>query len=589
MDGFENREGYQNQENYQNQGNGQNPERFESQENFGNPERFESRENFGNPERFESRENFGNPERFESRENFGNPERFESQENFGNPERFESQENFGNPERFESRENFGNPERFESQESFRGREESWGQENNGNQTPADYYAYGQTEYKGTYTQEDGWYRPVGEKEKPERKKNGLVGRIVKFAALALTFGVIAGTSFAGAMHFFGKVTGQNSDGRAGFSFSGDGEALSGGDLHIAEGTEAADPVANRTDSKKQAAEGAVTDVSDIVEQAMPSIVSITTIARTQVPSFFFGYSQGYEETEECGSGILISQDEEYLYIATNNHVVEGAKTLTVLFADGSTADAQIKGCDASSDLAVVSVAIRDLEDETKQKIRVATFGNSSALKIGQTAIAIGNALGYGQSVTTGVISALDREVTITNERDNSSITNELLQTSAAINPGNSGGALLNANGEVIGITSVKYSETSVEGMGYAIPAETAIPIIRQLITREVVTGSDTAYLGISGVDVTQVVSDTYQMPQGVYIAQIVEGGSAAQAGLLQGDIITRFDGRNIKSMEEMQELLRYLPAGTTVEVTVQRAKNGEYKEQTLEVILGSKK
>ncbi len=547
MDGFENREGYQNQ------GNGQNPERFESQENFGNPERFESRENFGNPERFES------------------------------------QENFGNPERFESRENFGNPERFESRESFRGREESWGQENNGNQTPADYYAYGQTEYKGTYTQEDGWYRPVGEEEKPERKKSGLAGRIVKFAVLALTFGVIAGTSFAGAMHFFGKVTGQNSDGKAGFSFSGDGKALSGGDLHIAEGTEAADPVANRTDSKKQAAEGAVTDVSDIVEQAMPSIVSITTIARTQVPSFFFGYSQGYEETEECGSGILISQDEEYLYIATNNHVVEGAKTLTVLFADGSTADAQIKGCDASSDLAVVSVAVRDLEDETKQKIRVATFGNSSALKIGQTAIAIGNALGYGQSVTTGVISALDREVTITNERDNSSITNELLQTSAAINPGNSGGALLNANGEVIGITSVKYSETSVEGMGYAIPAETAIPIIRQLITREVVTGSDTAYLGISGVDVTQVVSDTYQMPQGVYIAQIVEGGSAAQAGLLQGDIITRFDGRNIKSMEEMQELLRYLPAGTTVEVTVQRAKNGEYKEQTLEVILGSKK
>jgi len=553
MDGFENREGYQNQENYQNQGNGQNPERFESQENFGNPERFESRENFGNPERCES------------------------------------QENFGNPERFESRENFGNPERFESRESFRGREESWGQENNGNQTPADYYAYGQTEYKGTYTQEDGWYRPVGEEEKPERKKSGLAGRIVKFAVLALTFGVIAGTSFAGAMHFFGKVTGQNSDGKAGFSFSGDGKALSGGDLHIAEGTEAADPVANRTDSKKQAAEGAVTDVSDIVEQAMPSIVSITTIARTQVPSFFFGYSQGYEETEECGSGILISQDEEYLYIATNNHVVEGAKTLTVLFADGSTADAQIKGCDASSDLAVVSVAVRDLEDETKQKIRVATFGNSSALKIGQTAIAIGNALGYGQSVTTGVISALDREVTITNERDNSSITNELLQTSAAINPGNSGGALLNANGEVIGITSVKYSETSVEGMGYAIPAETAIPIIRQLITREVVTGSDTAYLGISGVDVTQVVSDTYQMPQGVYIAQIVEGGSAAQAGLLQGDIITRFDGRNIKSMEEMQELLRYLPAGTTVEVTVQRAKNGEYKEQTLEVILGSKK
>ena len=179
-------------------------------------------------------------------------------------------------------------------------------------------------------------------------------------------------------------------------------------------------------------------------------------------------------------------------------------------------------------------------------------------------------------------------MTVTSETDGSTITNELLQTDAAINPGNSGGALLNGNGEVVGINSVKYSETSVEGMGYAIPAEMAIPIIKQLITREVVTGDKTAYLGISGVDVDQAVSGTYNMPQGVYVAQVVEGGSAAEAGLLQGDIITRFDGRNIKSMDEMEKLMQYLAAGTQVEVTVQRALNGEYVEKTFEVVLGAK-
>ncbi len=211
------------------------------------------------------------------------------------------------------------------------------------------------------------------------------------------------------------------------------------------------------------------------------------------------------------------------------------------------------------------------------------------MSTGQMAIAIGNALGYGQSVTTGVISAIDREVTVTNETDGSTVTNELLQTDAAINPGNSGGALLNASGEVIGINSVKYSETSVEGMGYAIPAESAIPIIRQLITREVVTGRKTAYLGISGVDVTQSVSDMYQMPAGVFVAQVVEGSGAANAGLMQGDIITRFDGRNIKSSQEMEELMKYLEAGSTVEVTIQRAQNGEYVEQVLEIVLGAKR
>lgn len=457
------------------------------------------------------------------------------------------------------------------------------------QSQPDYYAYGQTEYTGTYAEgetegesEDGLYRPYEEPPKPVKERSGFGIKFAKCIALALVFGLVAGTAFAGTTRFFEMITG-----KAVMPESNE-EVLSGGDLHISEETEVADSISSlRERGVQNSAEGGATDVSDIAAQSMPSIVSITTIARTQVPSFFFGRTKEYK-SEGCGSGIIVSQDEEFLYIATNNHVVEGAQTLTVLFDDGETVNASMKGTDASSDLAVVSVALEDIKEETKEKIRVATFGDSSGIKIGQTAIAIGNALGYGQSVTMGVISAVDREVTVTNETDGSTITNELLQTSAAINPGNSGGALLNAKGEVIGITSVKYAETSVEGMGYAIPSKTAMPIIRQLITREVVNGENSAYLGVSGVDVTQDESDIYQMPQGVYITHVVEGSGAAEAGLMQGDIITRFDGRNVKSMEEVRSLMQYLPAGSEVEVTIQRAQDGTYEEHTLNVTMGKK-
>ncbi len=515
-------------------------------------------------------------------------EGFDRQEGYQGPSAFDNQEGYDDAPAFNSRERYYDAPMPEDQSTGAAAGEYDASGAQTDREPIENYAYGESEHadtQNTYGEGDetnGWYRPYEEPPKPEKEKKGFAGKAAKLTAMALTFGIVAGAAFAGTMRFFGAVTGDGSGKEA------EGKVLSGGEFNIAGGTETLDSISGTPQDKKaQAKEGAVTDVSDIVSQAMPSIVSITTIARTQVPSFFFG---GVEERESegCGSGIIISQDEENLYIATNNHVIEGAETLTVLFADDATVDAKIKGTDASTDLAVVSVALKDIEEETKQNIRVAAFGDSSSLKIGQTAIAIGNALGYGQSVTTGVISALDREVTVTNETDGSTITNALLQTSAAINPGNSGGALLSIDGEVIGITSVKYAETSVEGMGYAIPAQTAIPIIRQLITREVVTGSDMAYLGISGVDVTQNVSDTYQMPQGVYVAHIVEGSSAANAGIMQGDIITRFDGRNVKSMAEMQELMKYLAAGTAVEVTVQRAQNGEYIEQTIEVILGSK-
>ena len=284
----------------------------------------------------------------------------------------------------------------------------------------------------------------------------------------------------------------------------------------------------------------------------------------------------------------MSQDADNLYIATNNHVVEGADSLTVAFSDNTTVSAEIKGTDPSTDLAVIRVALSSIDSDTLNTIKVATLGNSDDLKAGQAAIAIGNALGYGQSVTTGVISALNREVAVSDSNSNTNYTAELIQTSAAINPGNSGGALLNAAGEVIGINSVKYADTEVEGIGYAIPISTAMPIIEDLITKEKVDEADSAYLGIGGVDVTSDVAKTYNMPTGVYVAQVKENSAAEQAGIQKGDIITAFDGKDVSSMEDLSSKLQYYKAGTTVDVTIQRSSNGQYEEQTLSVTLGKK-
>ena len=320
---------------------------------------------------------------------------------------------------------------------------------------------------------------------------------------------------------------------------------------------------------------------------MPSIVAITNVSETEYRSFWGGMPETYESTS-CGSGIIVGQDDSNLYIATNNHVVDGATSLTVTFNDNSTVSAEIKGTDPSTDLAVIKVELSSVEEDTMNNIKVATLGNSESLRVGEACIAIGNALGYGQSVTTGCISALNREVSVSDSASNTSYTAELVQTDAAINPGNSGGALLNATGEVIGINSVKYSDTSVEGIGYAIPISTAAPIIEDLITKEKVDKDDSAYLGIAGVDVTSDVSQTYNMPSGVYVAQVTEGSAAEQAGIIKGDIITTFDGKEIGSMEELSNTLQYYKAGTTVDITVLRASNGEYVEQTISVTLGKK-
>lgn len=347
-----------------------------------------------------------------------------------------------------------------------------------------------------------------------------------------------------------------------------------------EGNTASDSKDNIQNSTSGTGVNAVRDVSGMVSAVMPSVVSITNVG-TEEYQDFFGQTWS-DEYESSGSGIIIGQNDDELYVVTNNHVVEGSSTISVGFVNESTAEAKIKGTDSYMDLAVLSISISDIDEDTLSAIRVASLGNSEGLKVGEPAIAIGNALGYGQSVTTGVISALNREVTVEN------VTNELIQTDAAINPGNSGGALLNLQGEVIGINSIKYASTEVEGIGYAIPISTAEPIMNDLINQKEVESKDAAYLGIAGVDVTDDVSQTYDMPVGVYIAQVFEGTASEKAGLKKGDIIIKIDNKEVATMEQLSQVLKYYAADDKVSVVVMRSEDGKYVETKVDVTLGRK-
>ncbi len=338
-------------------------------------------------------------------------------------------------------------------------------------------------------------------------------------------------------------------------------------------------------STVSASTAVVTDVSEMVTNTMPSVVAITNVGTVSYNGFFG--SMGTYEAESNGSGIIIGQTDDELLVVTNQHVVAGADTLKVIFIDEESCEANVKGTDAEKDLAVIAVPIRSLKEETLNKIKVATLGDSDALNVGEPAIAIGNALGYGQSVTLGVISAKDREVTTENS------TNKLIQTDAAINPGNSGGALLNIAGEVIGINSVKYSSTEVEGMGYAIPISDATPIINELMNKETKTKVDDAnqsYLGISGVDITSDVAQSYNMPKGVYVAQVVKNSPAEEAGIRKGDIITKIADVSVTSFDELKAELEYHEAGSKVMVELQTQAQGSYGYETkkIEVTLAKK-
>ncbi len=325
------------------------------------------------------------------------------------------------------------------------------------------------------------------------------------------------------------------------------------------------------------------DVSDVVEEVMPAMVSIIN-NYTEVGNF---WGQTYtQEQEASGSGIIVAENETELLMVSNYHVIADATKLEVTFIDGSIAEAKVKGTDVDMDLAVIAVSLDSITEETKDAISVATLGDSNELKLGEPVIAIGNALGYGQSVTDGIVSALNREMTLS---DGS--TGTFIQTNAEINPGNSGGALLNINGEVVGINSNKIGGDSIEGMGYAIPISAASPIISDLMerhTRDKVAEENAGYIGITLQEVTDQISQMYGMPEGIYVVAVEEGSAAWTAGIMTGDIIVRFDGEKISSSNNLMDIMQYYAAGDTTEITIMRPERGEYVEYELEITLGSK-
>ena len=330
-----------------------------------------------------------------------------------------------------------------------------------------------------------------------------------------------------------------------------------------------------------------TDVSQVVEEAMPAVVAVASTAVYQMPDFGFGWffgggSQSYE-VPSSGSGIIIGENDTELLIVTNNHVVQDTVSLKITFVDDTAVDAVIKGTDTDTDLAVISVPLDQIPQETKEKIAVARLGDSDGLKVGQGVIAIGNALGYGQSVTVGYVSALNREI-----KTSDGNTRVLLQTDAAINPGNSGGALLNMKGEVIGINAAKYSSTEVEGIGYAIPVSGVQEILDELMnrkTRSEVAEEKRGYLGIQGTTVDEDAAAAFGMPKGVYVYKILKDGAAADSQLREKDIITKLDGMTVKSMQELQKFLKGYETGETIELLVQRQEDGQYKEIQIPVTL----
>lgn len=342
------------------------------------------------------------------------------------------------------------------------------------------------------------------------------------------------------------------------------------------------------------------DVSDIAAEGMKSVVSITTKSVQDVQNYLgyygFGGSQGYttqQEVEGSGSGIIVGKNDDNLLIATNYHVVSGADTVSVTCIDGETYAATVNGYDEDKDLAVVSVPLSDISDDTMDQIAVATIGSSDDLKVGEQVVAIGNALGYGQSVTTGIVSAKNRKMNDEGiEQDEDSDATNLIQTDAAINPGNSGGALVNASGEVIGINSSKLVGDSVEGVGYAIPISDVSDLIENLMNQETktkVAEADQGAIGIKGMSVSTEYSQQLNMPEGVYVSEVTKGGGAEKAGMTRGCIITGINGTTVSSMDDLQEQLQYYAKGDEVELTIQVPQsNGEYQEQSVNVTFGAK-
>ena len=420
--------------------------------------------------------------------------------------------------------------------------------------------------------EHGYRNEYRETVQAPRKKNSWARKAAGITAAAVLFGTVAGGVMTGVNYVGARLTGL-----ADITATAPAETEGTTTAQVPE-TSAASNNGSTT------AVSTVTDVSSIAEKAMPSLVAIND-TMTVEQNNFFGMPQTYQ-AQSSGSGIIVGQNDTELLIATNNHVVSGATDMKVTFTDSTQIAAAVKGTDSATDLAIIAVKLSDIPSDTMSKIKVATLGDSDNVKVGQQVIAIGNALGYGQSLTVGYISALDREIT-----DENGIQHTYIQTDAAINPGNSGGALLDLNGNVIGINAAKNASTEVEGMGFAIPISKAQEILNNLMTkktREAVDESAQGDPGIQGTNIDANASKEYGMPVGIYVYKIVEGGAAANSDLKEKDIITKFDGQSVTNMEELKQMLTYYEGGSTVELTVQSLVNGAYVEHNVQITLGTK-
>lgn len=448
--------------------------------------------------------------------------------------------------------------------------------------------------------------PPKKPHKPKTAHGGGNGGFGKKAAtavaLAVIFGLVAGAVFQGVNIAADKYRDNNSS------------STQIGKTETVTGTEESTD-GSSTESSVESIVAESGTVAGVAQATMSSIVAITSVSVQEIPSFF-GYGTRQYQSAGSGSGIIVGENDSELLIATNNHVVSGATTLTVCFAGGdvvgaeeetqamasgdsitdssdssvdvnNAVSAKIKGTDEENDLAVIAVEKSDIPEETMNEIKIAQMGSSDDLVVGEQVVAIGNALGYGQSVTSGWVSALNRTIS-TEDGD----TSGLIQTDAAINPGNSGGALLNMKGEVIGINAAKYADSQVEGMGYAIPISKAEPILEELMNREtrdkIEDTSKVGYMGIKAADLTTEAIQMYNMPAGAFLTEVTPGGAADKAGIKKGDIVVKLDGQKVSGKDDLVDKLQYYESGETVEVVIARANNGEYKEETVEVTLGSK-
>ncbi len=413
----------------------------------------------------------------------------------------------------------------------------------------------------------------GNKKKREPASFGM--RLLTTAACAVLFGVVSSACFWGITHFTQKASGISDQ-------SAQSDNKESGSLPSSNTT--APPVSSPSASLMKAAEN---DVSAIAEQCMPTVVAITST--TQGADYYDLFGQYYQgkDTTSCGSGFLVGQNDTELLIATNNHVIDNAKTISVQFIDNEIYEAQKKGADSSNDLAVIAVKVSKVKKSTMDKIKIADLGSSETAKVGEMVIAIGNALGYGQSVTVGYISAKDREISESSANGQSQNKIKALQTDAAINPGNSGGALLNMQGQVVGINSAKIADSSVEGVGYAIPISVAMPIIDELMNREDLKDNEKGYLGITGRTVSNEAI-AYNVPYGVYVDEVAKGGAAEKAGIKANDVITAVNKMEVTTMESLQEKINSYRKGTKVEITLQRSNNGKYEEKKVTVTLKGK-